>query len=49
MDQEPFWGSNARPFFIQFATAIVVGTIASYTIGPLVYDLMCYYVTGHCR
>lgn len=38
--REPFFGENARPFFVQTAVGVVVAVIASYTIGPWVYDLV---------
>jgi hypothetical protein len=49
MDREPFFGVNAKPFFIQTAVGVTVAVIASYTIGPWIYRLSCVYLTGACQ
>lgn len=47
--REPFWGTNAKPFFIQSAIALAMG-FGAYALGvwDFLFDLSCRYITGSC-
>lgn len=43
-EKEPVFGPNAKPFFLQFALAIVLGVVITYFFGDWFYDLPCYII-----
>lgn len=47
--REPFWGPNAKPFFIQLAVGTAVSFGLYYAgLWDFLYFLSCRFLTGSC-
>lgn len=51
--RQPFFGPNAKPFFIQLAVGVAAAWLAVFSgipdlLGDLAYQFSCHYITGSC-